>query len=347
MKKIIKIAFICITALAIMLAIPFFSAFAHNLYDFSLIYTWSAANSTNSFVIEDDYHPEGNTVCYFWDSASLSLMANNTERQNFRDALEGGFPLWGGLIARKEITEVNAPQNNANGAHMKIWYNNDSTLTYWAGTSRNGSNTTDHFRFGLQSNGKYDAEIHLTREGKKFTLAKQTTIMAHELGHNFGVKDLYNYDGHHPGKENLVSIYSDRQLNTYTSPTRHDKNAMLIGLDAPWYYTGVTSGNDKYGIWKYQKSPGVWAVSSESIGGITYKFNANGTVELILGDLNNDDTVTAAESRTVLRFCARLTTLTPIQCMQADMNRDGQITALDARKILRISSRLDGQYAPW
>ena len=61
----------------------------------------------------------------------------------------------------------------------------------------------------------------------------------------------------------------------------------------------------------------------------------------LLGDVNKDGKLTAADARLALRVSAKLETLTDYIQKTADMNKDGKITAADARKILRVSAKLE------
>ena len=60
----------------------------------------------------------------------------------------------------------------------------------------------------------------------------------------------------------------------------------------------------------------------------------------MLGDLNFDGKVQAADARLVLRYVAKLDSLTPKQLQVADMDGDGKVSASDARIILRIAAKL-------
>ncbi len=55
----------------------------------------------------------------------------------------------------------------------------------------------------------------------------------------------------------------------------------------------------------------------------------------ILGDLNNDHTVSAVDARIVLKYIVGMQTLTDLQLASADMDNDGEISSLDARIILQ------------
>ena len=61
----------------------------------------------------------------------------------------------------------------------------------------------------------------------------------------------------------------------------------------------------------------------------------------MLGDVNKDGKITAADARLALRVSAKLETLTDYILRVADMNKDGKITAADARTILRKSAKLE------
>lgn len=61
----------------------------------------------------------------------------------------------------------------------------------------------------------------------------------------------------------------------------------------------------------------------------------------LLGDINNDGTITAADARFVLRASAKLETLSEQQNEIADVNNDDKVTAADARLLLRVSAKLE------
>lgn len=61
---------------------------------------------------------------------------------------------------------------------------------------------------------------------------------------------------------------------------------------------------------------------------------------ILLGDLNFDGKVQAEDARLVLRYVAKLDSLTPKQLQVADMDGDGKVSASDARIILRIAAKL-------
>ena len=61
---------------------------------------------------------------------------------------------------------------------------------------------------------------------------------------------------------------------------------------------------------------------------------------VLIGDLNNDDKVTAKDSMIVQRYAIRLIKLDEKQIFAADANGDGKVTASDALQILRYSVHL-------
>lgn len=61
----------------------------------------------------------------------------------------------------------------------------------------------------------------------------------------------------------------------------------------------------------------------------------------MIGDLNGDNKVTAADARFALRFASKLDTPTEVQAKLCDVDGNGKITAADARKILRVAAKLD------
>ena len=66
-----------------------------------------------------------------------------------------------------------------------------------------------------------------------------------------------------------------------------------------------------------------------------------GMTMALLGDVNTDAAVTAADAAAILRYIVRLGTLTPQQLADADANEDGKVTAADAAAILRYIVKLD------
>jgi hypothetical protein len=117
----------------------------------------------------------------------------------------------------------------------------------------------------VQNHGKHDGEIYFTPRGVSAInfQATMNVVMAHEIGHHYGLDDFWQQ---RPG---LDSIFAHRDLSINgpapNSPTRHDFNAVRIGLNDRWFDVG--NGN-----WWRQKAPGVWATNEWYDGSF---FNAN------------------------------------------------------------------------
>lgn len=60
-----------------------------------------------------------------------------------------------------------------------------------------------------------------------------------------------------------------------------------------------------------------------------------------LGDVNDDNKITAEDARIILKVSAKLDALSEELTKRADVNLDGRITAADARLTLRVSAKLD------
>ncbi|MCL2018961.1 MAG: hypothetical protein FWG70_04300 [Oscillospiraceae bacterium] len=188
----------------------------------------------------------GSSINYVW--------ANNTTQTTFGTALSQAFSSsWGGMISGSNTTSANA--------HLRIAYDSITQPTGIAAIAPiNGGDANKHFRQGLQSHGSHDSGILFYMDSANYSADIKKQLTAHELGHLWGIEDLYRH-----GFTNLESIYS--QPYAYNTATRHDKNAMYIGLNNPWFDDGTGNG------WKRLKSPGVFAVNEWHDG---YYFNSNG-----------------------------------------------------------------------
>jgi len=245
-KKTIKAMLGFIIILVVILTTSSFSASAHSLQDWANHYTQAKANATYSFAIRSyPHHMNGSAFNYFF--------ANSTVKSYFGTAISDGISSWG-IISGAETTSANA--------HTKITYipsthpsnaKTPGSCTYYSGDANS------HFRTGQQSHGNHDSEIKFYLPAKSYTTYEKMILSAHEVGHLWGIDDLYTV-----GKENLTSIYS--QGYVFTAPTRHDKNAMRICLNTRWF-------DDGSGILKRLKSPGAFA-KSEWIG--NYYFDSSG-----------------------------------------------------------------------
>ena len=197
-----------------------FKTYAHCLTSWSIQYPASGANSTNSFGICDAYHIKGRTGYYKWD--------NSTVRNYFNDALLAGESAWGDMI---DIIEDNGQ------ACFTIKYNPNIASGAAAETIVYGPS------YGHYSSDEIQTEV-VIGDIVNYSFDNKKKVLTHELGHLWGIEDLYGY------YTNLNSIYSNTYAYDY--PTRHDKNAMYICQDRPWYY-------DSNNNLKFLKAPGQFA----------------------------------------------------------------------------------------
>lgn len=246
MKRIIKILTnsFCLFMLILFVTINSLSTtFAHSLTPWANYYPYGSAGGDHHFSIMDSYHIDGNTVKFFWA---------NTSTKNLLSAnLTNGVAMWDGLI--------NAVETSSSSANLKITYNPNSTYDRNAYTDL----IIPSGHYGVY-NG--DLQIVFTKNGANLSSTMRSRTMCHELGHVWGIDDIYNLNTGWP-YSNLESIMNSTE--DYSAATRHDKNAMRICLNNLFFDTG--NG------WKYQKSPGVWA-KDEWINksGKAHYFNSSG-----------------------------------------------------------------------
>lgn len=86
----------------------------------------------------------------------------------------------------------------------------------------------------------------------------------------------------------------------------------------------------------------IFCAVKDSANSIASAFSAEITVmDIMSGDVNGDEKITAADARLVLRYYARIGTLTADGLIAADVNKDNVVNASDARLILRCSANLE------
>lgn len=86
----------------------------------------------------------------------------------------------------------------------------------------------------------------------------------------------------------------------------------------------------------------IFCAVKDSANSIASAFSAEITViDVMPGDVNGDEKITAADARLVLRYSARIGELTADGLAAADVNKDNAVNASDARLILRCSANLE------
>lgn len=107
---------------------------------------------------------------------------------------------------------------------------------------------------------------------------------------------------------------------------------------------GSSWGQSGYGWITYN------AFNSNSInnygGGVGYVINrsANRSLKINMGDADFSGSVTAADSRLILRYCSRLESYSDEQFVRSDIDGSGSITSSDAQFVLRYSSNLETEF---
>lgn len=196
--------------------------FAHSLEKWAEKYPNTSAGGEYQFGISNCFHVNGNTVYYHWDKTGTKNI--------FGKAFNYAVQNWNGLISAIETTKGNE--------QLLIEYNPNYAIKNTLAITSTPEGYGHYAADGVTTTMTL-AHISKTNE------TEQASVIAHELGHVWGIDDLYTI-----GKKDLASIYSD--FNKFTTPTRHDRNAMRICLNSPWF-------ENADGTMKYQKSPGVWA----------------------------------------------------------------------------------------
>lgn len=194
-------------------------------------------------------------------------------------------------------------------------------------------------------------ESNLTKQPSGVVKAAATLYKASSTGTIKGVQAIKNRIANNDGVVIGVQVYPDfdnisssnQVYNTISGTSRGGHAICLIGFD------------DSKGAFKFINSWGTsWGIGG--YGWISYELVENATVNhhgagigyvmttandnYLLGDIDGNGTITAADSRLVLRYSSSLETFTNKQIALADVDGNAQITAADARYILQYSSRL-------
>ena len=244
-KRIVGCALIA--SLLSLLSHPSFNTNAHCLTPWHVAYPSSDADDTNSFGIGDFYHIKGRTAYYSWE--------NSTTKGYFETALTEATNAWGGMIDNIE---------NDTLACYTVSYNPNAAGGYAAYVVNSGPSYGHYEAGGASSQLVICNILNYSSESKR-------KVLTHELGHLWGIDDLYTYNS------SLQSIYSNAYI--FNAPTRHDKNAMFIGQDRPWYY-------DSDNNLKFLKQPNVFA-SNEWVYSVGFVPAATGMERFYVGSDGN------------------------------------------------------------
>ena len=248
---------IAILLTATFITMPVIEVSAHNLYSWSQYYTQQRAFSgqDNQFSMGYRYHNNGRVLKYYWN--------NNTAKNRLQSNVNTAAARWGGMISVQETSRAEAV--------AEFLYDPDGAVGNIAAyVMSNSGDANTHFRPGVRDSWMVVYNIpHHTNESNN-------RLVMHELGHFWGVGDLYTYSNAY-----RESIYAKNSYD-FATPTRHDKNALYIGLNEPWY---LHSDNR----WYYQKSCEVWANSEwRDISGS--KFYFDGGSRMLVNAWQKDET---------------------------------------------------------
>ena len=277
-KKVGIISFIIV--LILIYAIPCFS---HNMQTWAEKYGIQRANM-NHFALHDERHIDGNKVYY--------RFSNSSSRTAYETAVASAINSWCGIISGEEASSLYA-------AHVKLIYKSTVSPDGYSGLTAIEPKTSTNYHIRKNRISK-DATItfyYHQNENRKMTAA-------HELGHLWGIEDLYNFWG---SFLSTVSIYGG-SASSFSAPTRSDRNALRIGAKDFWFETDA--------VWFYHKDA-------------THKY--------LRADVDQDGSITSADARLVLRYSVLLETPTDLQKKLADVDGDGEITSADAREVNRYS----------
>lgn len=214
--------------------------------------------------------------------------------------MSGATGMWCNIIEATETTAENA--------ELEIQLNPDPTKSRACVVIL--VNVSNHYvKGGVILNGKRYPYIELTHGNKIATPERQQETMAHELGHIWGILDLYDDNNPDALGNKLDSIYSNKLSEARTEVTRHDKNAMYICL-----------GNSRFLNWDNtlwdQTAPKSW----KKVG--------------LLGDLNLDGTVSLEDSQLALKGYLNTISLSETQEKLMDYDGNLKLEMEDAQLIL-------------
>lgn len=216
---------------------------------------------------------------------------------------------------------------------------------YFYSTAKNDDDAIEEARFVIDTIKKYNLEfdmpVYMDMEDPVTQRCGQTAIFSMTYAFLNEMEKANIYSG----------VYCSTSWATdYYNQALFSNHALWI---ADWHDKCGYEG--EYGMWQYSEKGSISGVESKytdlNICYINYpQLIADGGYnilkdepepEFLLGDINADGKITAADARTALRIAANLHTPTENERKAADINNDLKITAADARKILRISANLE------
>lgn len=274
------------------------NTYAHSLEGWANEYRRDNISQTYSFSISNVYHIDGNNVNYYWK--------NSTIKSKFPDIMNGAVNIWGGLITAKETTAANA--------ELEVQYDPDvSKNRAYACILKSSSSQNAHYTKGgvMYGNERYPY-IVLTYGNANNSSARQQETMAHELGHIWGINDIYDDNDSSALGNKLDSMYSNKLSEPRTQATRHDKNAMYICLKNSRFLNWDNT------LWD-QTAPRTWS----KVG--------------ILGDVTMDGVVNLEDSQLALKASLGIVNLTDKQKKLMDYNGDLKCNNADAKIILNVA----------
>ncbi len=198
-----------------------------------------------------------------------------------------------------------------------------------------------------QSNGGISVTFEV--RAKKNPVFSVSAMMITENGEN---KVLHN-NGHYPSsyvyeKSEIPGIVLSDRLELYL---KGDTLYFPFTVTEKYFDGEISSTTGRYGADLAYRFASAYYTDRPVVTGETINANAGGTISdsikiCVIGDINCNGYVTAADARLALRHAAKIETVEGIKADAADADRNGVINAADARMILRVGSKLDTYALP-